>query len=91
MDTVKKGPYAHPGWKGYTVDELKYRRAYIQARLEISKARILSQVSGLDTRKRQTGVALRSMSVVNIIKYAEYGLMAFNAVKRITGLFKKRH
>lgn len=87
MNSFKQGPYQTTGWRGYTMDELRYRRAYVTARLELDKAHILSQIDSLRS-KRGTGGG--GLSIGNAVKYVQYGIMAFQVVRRITSMFRKR-
>lgn len=92
MSAPHQEPYKTPGWPGYNLEELRYRRAYVQARLEIDKARIIAQLSALqpNSNKQQALTVRSGFSLANIVKYAEYGLVAYKAVSRITKLFRKR-
>ena len=36
-----------PKWKGYDIDELRYRRAYMLARCEIEKMRIMGRIDSM--------------------------------------------
>ena len=40
MSTAKELPHEKAEWKGYTLDELRYMRAYTAARIEISRDRL---------------------------------------------------
>ena len=40
MSTPKELPHEKEAWNGYTLDELRYMRAYTAARLEINRDRL---------------------------------------------------
>ena len=40
MSATKILPHEKPEWKGYTLEELRYMRAYTAARLEINRDRL---------------------------------------------------
>lgn len=55
MSNNKKSlPHEKPEWKGYTLDELRYMRAYTAARLEINRERL-----------QQNFVAMKDYSPMN--------------------------
>lgn len=48
MTTEKKRlPHKEENWDGYTVDEVRYLRAYTAARLEINRDRIMRNASAV--------------------------------------------
>ena len=63
-------------WKGYTLDELRYRRALVGARVEIEKYRLnaLSLVG----------------RVMGAFRYAEYAILGFKLIKRVSKLMRGR-
>lgn len=87
-------PNHDPNWKGYTLEELNYRRAYNAARLEIQKQRIASNYRHLATNFNPTVKATGLMGkILGSLSVLDYGLMAFKLGKRIlsiTGRFRKR-
>lgn len=44
-------------WNGYTLDEIRYARAYTAARIELSRGRLLAKVDGV----RKSGFAAGGM------------------------------
>lgn len=89
MGKPKILPHHREDFKGYTIDELRYMRAYELARLEISKAMLLQQVN--DMRKSSTmlksGILGRLLSSFS---YLEIGMMTFKAVRKIYSIFHRR-
>lgn len=47
MSTTKELPHEKPEWTGYTLDEIRYMRAYTAARIEISRDRLKRNFTGL--------------------------------------------
>ena len=82
-------------WSGYTIDDLRYRRAVNHVKMEMvreqlrSKAAKVSNFKMLDTFKsnRLIGKILSGFSML------DYGILAFQGVRQATRLyqfFKKR-
>lgn len=83
---TKRLPAGHhdENWKGYTIDELCYRRAYTVARLEIEKERLLHNIANIQDGFRAS-TTTRSMfsRIIGSFSYIDLGLMAFKIGKRI--------
>ncbi len=85
-----KTPEENLEWNGYTIDELRYKRALTTARLDIQKERLLNQVNavkgsfGMLEGRGIVGKMLRSLN------YIDYAVLAFQAVGRIRALLVSR-
>lgn len=77
MEITKKMPHREEAWTGYTLDELKYRRAYLAARKELEKERLLHNVSQLRGAAGTTTMNVFK-KVSSGIPLLNYGLLAFN-------------
>ena len=78
-------------WKGYTLDELRYRRALVGARMEIEKYRLnalTEQYRRMPQRLSGSGSLLGR--VLGAFSYAEYAIVGFKLVRGIMKLFRKR-
>lgn len=77
-------------WKGYDLDQLRYRRAYVLARSEIERIRLMSRYeslrSGLPSIKT-SGVASRMLKGLS---YMDYAFLAYKAVTKAMKLFGRR-
>ncbi len=83
--------YKDENWTGYTLEELRYQRAMILARIEMEKQGIvhgfqhakesIPLISG--GRKGLVGKLLGSLS------YIDYALLAFRAVRSVSKLFHR--
>lgn len=88
--THKKAPHNQSDWQGYTIDELRYQRALNSARLEIQKERLLNEV---ETMKGTFGVMQPSGIFGKMLKslnFIDYGIIAFQTVRRVSALFRHR-
>lgn len=83
----KKLPHTSEVWDGYTLDELRYMRAYTAARIEINKDRIVRNVSALKSGPtgKTEGLLGRMFSTLSYIDIAmltyKIGSRAFKAVR----------
>ena len=78
-----------PKWKGYDIDELRYRRAYMLARCEIEKIRIDSMRSSIPSIASGGGIAAR---ILKGLSYFDYAFIAYRVASRTTKLLSKfRH
>lgn len=82
---------ADPAWKGYTIEELQYQRAYTAARLEIQKQRLMLNYNHLtksmNPMKDKHGIFGRIFSSMSML---DYGLMAFKIGRGVYGLVRRR-
>lgn len=87
MAESKPLPHQLPGWKGYTLDELRYQRALVAARVEIQKERLVVQSDKLrNAMSSPTGVWGRIFSSIN---YVDYAVLAFQLISRTTRTLRK--
>lgn len=45
----KQLPHVQDDWQGYTMDEMMYQKAFLLARMEVSKAKLVNRVSEFKT------------------------------------------
>lgn len=90
---MKKLDSNHPeradeNWKGYTLEELMYQRAYNTARLEIQKQRILSNYHhlGKGGGEGKTSFIGRLMSGIS---YLDLGIAAYKIGSRVFKSFRR--
>ena len=77
-------------WKGYTLDELRYQRAFALAHLEIEKERITSGLKQMyQSSPMGSGKGLVS-KMIGGLNYVDYAVLAFRFGKRIYRIFKKK-
>lgn len=87
----KQLPKTHndPQWKGYTIDELRYRRAYIVARLEVEKERMATTSRRFYGNTGLTPTAGIMGKVFGSLNYIDYAVLAFRLGKRVYSLFHR--
>ena len=76
MSTTKKLPHEKPEWKGYTLEDRHYMRAYTAARIEISSDRLKRNFTGLKrVNPVQSGGLLGK--VLGTLSYLDIALVTF--------------
>ncbi len=95
MPTPKILPHNTDDWKGYTIDELRYMRAYTAARIEISRDRLTSRVSTIKKNGLTGGngnggsIVSRMLGAMGYVDMALIGWKVFSQVFRIFRLFRR--
>ena len=78
-------------WKGSTLDELRYRRALVGARVEIEKYRLNALTEQYRRMpQRLTGSTSLVGRVMGAFSYAEYAILGFKLIKRVSKLMRGR-
>lgn len=75
-------------WKGYTIDELRYQRAYALARLELEKEKIVSgfhHIYKSTPGTMGTGIMRKMMGGLT---YIDYAVLAYKLGHRIYKMFR---
>ncbi len=81
----------HTAWRGYTLDELRYRRALVAIKLDIEKERL----AGAYQSTFNNSMALNGRGGNGIIgklntamSFFEYGSLAYGMVKKMINIYK---
>lgn len=74
-------------WKGYTFDELKFRRVLSLTKIELEKNAMMQKLHLV--HKSNAAPTTMVGKVLGSFDYLDYGVMAFKFVKRIVRWFKK--
>lgn len=96
MATPKILPHNTDDWKGYTIDELRYMRAYTAARIEISRDRLTSRVAAIKknglTGNAGNGSSLfsRVLGALGYVDMALIGWKVFRQVFRTFRIFRRK-
>ena len=90
-------------FKGYTLEEIKYRRALLAMKAEFSKTKAikayynltkynpLSPSSSASSLTGKAGaVAMKLINGLNYLDYAVIGFSVFSSLKKIASIFKKK-
>lgn len=77
----------HPD-RGYDIDELRYRRAYVLAKCEMAKIQISDQLSNFKNGVKQPAGIMGKL--LNSLSYIDYALIAFRLGQRFFKWRKRR-
>ncbi len=82
MSTKKEMPHEKDEWKGYTLDELRYMRAYAAARIEINRDRLRTNFRNARHAgpKSIGGVVGR---VLGALSYIDIAIMSFKVGSKV--------
>ncbi len=89
MSNTKVLPHSREDWEGYTIDEVRYLRAYTAARMEIARERLQANaksfVSGNGASGGGTGIMSR---ILGTLSYLDIALVTFKLGKSIFRIFR---
>jgi len=76
MGTSKILPHEKDDWKGYTLDELRYMKAYTAARLEINRDHLRRNITNV---KNMGAIPTKGLfnKILGTLSYFEIAVMAF--------------
>ncbi|MCM1521219.1 MAG: hypothetical protein NC039_01040 [Muribaculaceae bacterium] len=78
MTKTKQLPHHASDWSGYSMDELRYMRAYTAARIEINKDRIMTRIHEVSKAGKKgmtpTGMAGR---ILGAFSYLDMAIIAW--------------
>ncbi len=72
----KELPHEKPEWNGYTLEELRYMRAYTAARIEINRDRLRRNFSGFKSVGPKSSTGLLG-KVLGTLSYLDIALVTF--------------
>lgn len=70
-------------FQGYTIDELRYRRAYALAKYEMSKMRMVEQFDSAKASLAPRGLMGKIIGNLNWLDYAVIGFNIFKTLRRL--------
>lgn len=91
MDAEQKKlkPHDEPGWKGYTLDELRYQKAVAMIRLEMEKEKISAGFSQMKNGMPMMSTGGIAGKIMGSLNYLDYALIAYKSVTKITSMVRK--
>lgn len=72
-------------WDGFTLDELRYERAYAAAKTEISKEKFYAALNNVTNGGKKAGLL---QTVMGGLSYFDYGVIAFRLGSKVFNLFR---
>lgn len=88
---LRAEPLSSKKWRGYTLDELRYRRALTAVAVEIEKARMSRSVSGIvpnGLRRRSPGRFMLS-KLLGSLSYMDYILLGWRLLRKLKGIKRR--
>lgn len=84
----KQLPHKQDSWHGYTMDEMMYQKAFLLARMEVSKTRLTNSIE--EFRTGFPGVKGGSIwsKVLSSFSYLDYAVLAFKLGSRVARLMR---
>ena len=80
-----------PTWGGMTLHEIQTRRTLVQARMEIQKFKMTSQITDMKTKAPVFGGSNSLFSRLSgAFTLAEYGFFAIKIYRMMAPIFRKR-
>lgn len=93
MSNHKQLPHHTPDWHGYTLDEIRYMRAYTAARIEINRDRITTRVHELSKASKNgmtpTGLAGRLLGAFSYLDMAIIAWKVGSKTLKMVRAFRK--
>jgi len=86
---TEKTPSTISEWKGYTLEELMYRRDITGIRIDVEKERISNEYSRFSRGNMMLSKSL-FMRMVSVMGYADFIVLGFKLWRRFAPLFKKK-
>ena len=84
MANSKQLPHTSPDWTGYTLDELRYVRAYTAARMELNRERITARIDGIKKNGIKPGAPKGLIGkVIGAFGYPDIMLIAWRAGRKL--------
>lgn len=78
-------------WSGLTLDQIRMRRALVQARMEIQKFKLSAEISSCKEKMPLVGGRSSLLSrVAGAFSVAEYAFLAFRLFRMAAPLFRRK-
>ncbi|CCX48912.1 MAG: hypothetical protein J6B36_00205 [Muribaculaceae bacterium] len=84
----KQLPHVQDNWQGYTMEEMMYQKAFLLARMEVSKTKLMNEFS--EVRSGMPGVASGSIwsKLLSGFTYVDYAVFAFKIGSKVARLIR---
>ena len=74
-------------FKGYTLDEIRYRRALVDLKIAVAQDRLKSIASNKFVRQTQT-VSEYAFGLNTILRYIDVAMIGYSVMRRISSFFR---
>ncbi|MDE6206993.1 MAG: hypothetical protein K2M55_04215 [Muribaculaceae bacterium] len=80
-----------PKWGGYTLDQIRMRRALVQARMEIQKFKMTADIDKYRSKTPLLGGGSSVLSrIAGVFTVAEYGYLAWKVLRMVAPMLRRR-
>lgn len=94
MTTAKQLPHNTEEWKGYTLEEIRYARAYTAARMELNRERLAARVVDIQKNGLNPAVSKGILGkMLGAFSYIDIALLAWRVGRKlflVTRALKRR-
>lgn len=94
MSNVKQLPHTTEEWKGYTLEEIRYARAYTAARMELNRERLAARAKDMQKNGLTPGVPKGIVGkLLGAFSYIDIALLAWRVghkLFKVTRAIKRR-
>ena len=80
--------YMNDDWKGYTLDELRYRRAAVSARNQVEKTMLSRNFEALRTGNPITRSWQSMQSIFSTIGYVNSAILGWQLLRRVLSVVR---
>ncbi|MCH5326999.1 MAG: hypothetical protein J1E29_07345 [Duncaniella sp.] len=89
MAAQKQLPHSTADWQGYTLDELRYMRAYTAARIEINRERLTARMAEItDFNKKGAGAKGIVGRIIGAMSYIDMAVIVWKISSSAFRLFR---
>ncbi len=78
----------HKEFRGYTLEELRYRRVVNRLKIDIAQERLKMTLSG-QTKKEEAAVSGAVNSFQTVMRFVDIAMVAFGITRKVSSFFRK--
>ena len=84
MSNAKQLPHNTEEWKGYTLEEIRYARAYTAARMELNRERLTARARDMQKNGLKPGVSKGMLSkMLGAFSYIDIALLTWRVGRKL--------
>jgi len=84
MPNANQLPQVAEEWKGYTLEEIRYARAYTTARIELNRERLFARAQDIHKNGLKPGVSKGMLGkMLGAFSYIDIALLAWRAGRKL--------
>ena len=84
MSNVKQLPHNTEEWKGYTLEEIRYARAYTAARMELNRERLTARARDMQKNGLKPGVSKGMLGkMLGAFSYIDIALLTWRVGRKL--------